>query len=237
MQPTRRLALLLSAACLALLLPAPGAAQEEEPAQVEQEEEEEEEEGAEPEEQVEPEEAEEEGEEEDAEEEGSEYARRGGYLRLHALYAVDDFEHMGGFHVDGSLGGGGIVGYRWHERLGLEAQVEWLDRFTVKQSSVTVRKLENALVTTVNGRLYLLTGWIQPYALVGVGAAHFESRAVSVPGSGGEDTDLAVRFGWGVDLYGDANWAIDLSASYVLPAGGLADLDYASFGWGFLLRF
>jgi opacity protein-like surface antigen len=214
----QRSTFLLQAACLGLLLAAPAVARAEE--EGEQEAQAEQAEAKEP-----------------AEEEGSEYARRGGYLHLQALFALDDFEHTGGLDIGGSLGASGAVGYRWFERLAVEAQVEWLDRFTVKQNSVTLRKLENALVTTVNGRLYALTDWVQPYALVGVGAAHFENRAVSVPVSGGEDTDFTVRFGAGVDVYGDANWAINLSASYVLPAGGLSDLDYASFGWGFMLRF
>ena len=166
-----------------------------------------------------------------------EYERPGGYMVMQALFALDDFAHTGGLESGGSLGASGRLGYRLFPWLAVETQVEWVDRFTFKRNSVTVIKFEDAVVTTVNARIYPLTGQFQPFFLTGLGAAHFNAETVSVPSLHDDATDVAARFGAGIDLYGDKNWAITLSADYVLPMGDLDGLDYASFAWGFMVRF
>ena len=53
-----------------------------------------------------------------------------------------------------------------------------------------------------------------------------------------DDWDFLLRAGGGVDIYLTRNIAISLDATYAFPVSNdLNDLDYVSFGWGFLFRF
>ena len=58
------------------------------------------------------------------------------------------------------------------------------------------------------------------------------------PGTKDRDDGFLVRFGVGADLYANADVALTLEASYVLPPGGnIDDMNYVSIGAGLTLRF
>jgi opacity protein-like surface antigen len=192
----------------------------------------------------------------DSEDEVSEYARNGVYFMAVGVFAIENF---GSWDLKDSYGVGARLGYRLHPYLAAEAQYEWLGGFDCKAharcyvaggpsgSGVKVREYDGH-VATVNAKAFLLTGRVQPYALVGVGGGRFEvkkkERRLLPDGETVEKWNfssygngLVSRFGVGVDLYGDEAWAMFTEAAYVLPRGNLRDLDYVSIEWGFLWRF
>jgi opacity protein-like surface antigen len=94
-------------------------------------------------------------------------------------------------------------------------------------------------IVTGNAKGYLLTGSIQPFALVGVGAMRAKAEekmdlGFDLPSS---ETDLALRFGAGVDFYLSPRFVVDVGADYVLPTGDIEDLDYVSVGIALQYRF
>jgi hypothetical protein len=59
-------------------------------------------------------------------------------------------------------------------------------------------------------------------------------------GNGSEsdrETDFAMRFGGGVDLYASENTVLGLGVDFVLPTDKVNGLDYISIGLGFQYRF
>ena len=92
-----------------------------------------------------------------------------------------------------------------------------------------------AITTDLKG--FLLTGRLQPFALVGIGTTIGEVRDSFGAGLEIEEADFVARFGGGLDFYLTESLALTLDASYVLPTGDLADFDYVSLGWGLQYRF
>jgi opacity protein-like surface antigen len=192
----------------------------------------------------------------ESEDEVSEYARNGVYLMASAAYAVEKFES---WDLKNSYGAGARLGYRLHPRLAAEVEYQWLGGFhcggnlgcyTSGGPGATGVEAKQFIgqVATVNAKAFALTGRVQPYALVGIGGGTFEvkkkqrtllpdgvsyiQRGFSSRGGG-----FVARYGGGVDLYGDEQWAIFAEAAYVVPWGDIQDLDYVSIEWGFLWRF
>jgi opacity protein-like surface antigen len=167
------------------------------------------------------------------------YDRSGVYSAHHALFALSHITQDGGAPNQDTLGADFRVGYRAHPRAAAELQFEWTDRFNESQGGVTTRQFHDNWSLSLNGRLFLLTGRWQPYALVGFGALHVNEEITAGPriGERGHDDDGVGRFGVGADLYGDEDIAINLEAVYVQGFGGLIEFAYASFAWGFLFRF
>jgi hypothetical protein len=114
---------------------------------------------------------------------------------------------------------------------------------------------------TANLKAHLLTGLWQPYLLVGGGmltvkgevretGRMYETDLVDdeevpkYPNWPGieysqRDTDFAMRFGGGLDVYsfGTDSVVITAGADYVLPFGDVEDFDYVSINVGVLYRF
>lgn len=187
---------------------------------------------------------------------GDEYSRNGVYFMPTAAFAIERFESR---DLENSYGAGARLGYRFHPHLAAEVEYQWLGGFDCEGHArcyvtggpeVGGLKIKeySAHVGTVNAKAFVLTGRVQPYALVGVGGGSFEvnkeARILLPDGeSYGESSysshrgDFVSRYGIGVDLYGDESWAMFTEAAYVLPFGSLRDLDYVSIEWGFLWRF
>lgn len=188
--------------------------------------------------------------------EDGEYSRNGVYFMPTATFAIERFES---WTLKDSYGAGARLGYRFHRHLAAEAEYQWLGGFDCKghgrcyvtggpQGGGVKVKEYSAHIGTVNAKAFLLTGRIQPYALVGVGGGRFEiqkkartllpdGETYEVSSSSSYRGDFVTRYGIGVDLYGDETWALFTEAAYVLPFGSLRDLDYVSIEWGFLWRF
>ena len=192
--------------------------------------------------------------------EEDEFARRGWLVGVAGSYAIETFEedleddindelaalgYVVDSDVDASLGINGRIGYRCHRRFSAEVEVEWLDRFKVDVSATGVGKIATVdlepVVVTANTKVYLLTGRYQPFLLVGAGVMTAEVKVRDTAGLGlsvsERETEFAMRFGGGIDLYATKHVVVSVEADYVLPLYSLDDLDYISIGWGFQYRF
>jgi opacity protein-like surface antigen len=189
---------------------------------------------------------------EDAEQD--EFARRGWLIGVAASYAIETFKDdaesdaqevygpTASLSVDNSFGFNGRVGYRCHRWFSAEVGVEWLDGFKTDLSDpgpINIGIDIEPIVVTANMKGYLLTGRYQPFLLVGGGVMTAEFKFRGDPGSPGSitETEYAMRFGGGVDLYATKNVVVSLEADYVLPVSSLSDLDYISIGVGLQYRF
>jgi opacity protein-like surface antigen len=166
------------------------------------------------------------------------FGRIGPYLGLAGSLGVytkeDDLVGDAG-DIDPSIGLNARAGYRFHPHIALEGQFEWLSGADADVGGLgNIGELES-WTATLNVKPYLLTGRVQPFLLVGVGAM----QATLDPNFGSEqdETDFAARFGLGTDIYITRNLYAALDVSYVLPADDLEDFDYFSFGWGLGFRF
>ena len=166
------------------------------------------------------------------------YARTGWYLGLAGATAVENFSNTGGESFGASVGLSARLGYRGDPHLAMELEGEWLEGF---ESSVAGGKVEiESWVITLNFKVPLLTGQIQPFGLAGVGVMEGKTRpSAAVLGSYSKDEALAfaTRFGAGVDYYLTENVVLGADVTYLVPYGPLSDFDYVSIGWGVQVRF
>jgi len=166
------------------------------------------------------------------------FGRNGPYLGLAGSLGVytkeDDLVGDSG-DVDPTVGLNVRVGYRLHPHIALEPEFEWLSGADVDVAGFgNIGELES-WTATLNGKAYILTGRVQPFLLVGVGAM----QATIDPnfGSDADETDFAARFAAGTDIYITRNIYAAFDVNYVLPVEDLEDFDYFSFGWGLGYRF
>lgn len=170
----------------------------------------------------------------------TEYTRRGGYIGLSGVYAVDASAITE--FTENSMGISGIAGYRFTPNIALEGQFEWLDGFDVAAAGIDIGRLESWTLTG-NLKGLLMTGRIQPFGLLGMGVMRTRfvtESGLPVPFDGLINvtrSGFAMRFGGGIEFYVTRNIVVSLDGSYVLPTGNLQDLDYGSFGFGAQWRF
>lgn len=185
------------------------------------------------------------------------FDRRGWLLGAAGTYAVDLFDEGAtpdlvnaygpdtSLSADDSFGFNGQVGYRCHSRFSSEVEVEWLEGFDSRLSEAGLGQVASldieALLITANTKGYLLTGRYQPFLLVGGGVMRSEVKVreslVLGVSDVEKDSEFAMRFGGGIDVYATENAVVTLNADYVFPFGNLSDMDYISIGWGFQYRF
>ena len=174
-----------------------------------------------------------------ADADAQDYARNGAYLGLAGSVGIyteaeDDLEDVfGNADIDPALGLNVRAGYRMHPHFALEGEFEWLSEADIEVGGQDVATVES-FTGTANGKAYLLTGRVQPFALIGIGG-----MGVRVEGGGGSEAEggFAARFGGGVDVYITENFLAAIDASYVLPTGDVDGADFVSIGWGFGYRF
>jgi opacity protein-like surface antigen len=182
------------------------------------------------------------------------YARPGFLLGGSGIYAADtsegDLESAlrkeraapVNFSLKDSFGFKSQAGYRCHPRFSAEVDVEWLDGFdgsAFENGAGKVATIDfEPVVVTTNLKAYALTGRYQPYALVGGGMMTVKVKTKDALGTDTETaTNVAMRFGGGLDFYATEHVVLTLGVDYVLPFGDLEDLDYVSIGWGLRYRF
>jgi hypothetical protein len=170
------------------------------------------------------------------------YDREGFYLGGGAALAFNTFESevedaLGSdASVDDSFGASAQVGYRLHPHVSSEVEFEWLSGFDVSTSGEKVANLETwALTGNVKG--HLLTGSIQPFALVGLGVLNVLGADAAGLGLSDWTTGVALRFGGGLDLYLSRRFGMNISLDYMYPTGDVKDFDYLSLGIGLQYRF
>ncbi len=125
--------------------------------------------------------------------------------------------------LDPSMGVHLRFGGRMHPHLALEVFGEWHDRFDDENGHFT------AWATGMNLRTYALTGRIQPFLVTG--GALIQTREMG-DGSARADLGFAPRAGLGLDYYLTRDLAISVDATYVIPVGEPAGLDFISINWG-----
>lgn len=164
-----------------------------------------------------------------------------------------------------SLGVNARAGYRFHPRVAAEAHLEYLSGSEIFAPTFRWRTefVElTALTLTADVKAYLMTGMIQPFALIGGGwmrtwgedtridpDVEFKSDRqgetnpnASIPIAREIDVDddgFVGRFGGGLDIYLTQQVSIGAAASYVLPFGSwdTFDFNYISIDWGLQYRF
>jgi opacity protein-like surface antigen len=164
------------------------------------------------------------------------YARTGLYLGLGATYTPQVFDLPSGIDATGSAGLGARVGYRLHPHVATELAFEYYDNFELDAGGVDFAEI-NGWTIGANAKGYPLTGRIQPYALLGLGALHLDAEDTLGLGVSDDATEFAARFGAGVDLYATRNLAVNVEVSYVLPTGDLDDFPVLPLTFGVKYRF
>ena len=138
------------------------------------------------------------------------------------------------------------LGYRATPRLAFEAQLEgqWASRYVevVDVSSpdrpVRITERRDSLQSWtlgLNGKLFALTGRVQPFALLGVGAMY--ATPLAADGRLGSAVGLVGRFGGGADFHATEHVAVDVAASYLLATGSLEGEDRTTLSISIQYRF
>jgi opacity protein-like surface antigen len=192
----------------------------------------------------------------DDEQPEGEFSRRGWLVGAAGTYAIESgegdaessledlFGRSVNFSLKNSFGFAGRAGYRCHERVSAEVEVEWLDGFdgtAFLDGPGDRHKLDfEPVVVTVNAKGYLMTGRTQPFLRVGGGLLTVKTTLRNTATGESESdhtTDFAMRFGGGIDFYATRNVVLTGNLDYLLPFGSLEDLDFVSIGLGVEYRF
>ncbi len=159
------------------------------------------------------------------------------YIQLAGLYGLCSWSGHNtsgdcGDNFDNSLGFNFRGGIRLNRWFAFEGQVEWASGYDLKSpASVTppVPGLRSATLDTVaytvNARLYLTEGRIQPYAIAGIGGQN--SWLDTNLANSDTFTSFIGRFGAGADIYLTENLALTGEFTYV--AATEASATY--YGW------
>jgi hypothetical protein len=143
-------------------------------------------------------------------------------------------------------GVGFAIGYRLHRRVALEGALTWMggqlyadsvDGSVPSDPVVVSEKRADLghLWVGVNGKVFILTGRVQPFAIVGFGMLRVDRVA-----RGGQpvvSTGVGGRFGGGFDVYLTRSLAVDASLTYDLGMGATEGTDQATFALSLLYRF
>jgi opacity protein-like surface antigen len=154
------------------------------------------------------------------------FDRPGAYASLNGVYSVETFDNVPSSFVKNPVGASGRFGYRINENFAAEAQAEYSGDF-----SDIGGDFSESLIT-LNGKVYLPYGRVQPYATVGIGAV----IAAFDPGSNEES--FVARVGGGVDVYFNESFGLLVEGVYNIPTDRpIDDATYVSIGWGLFFRF
>jgi hypothetical protein len=158
-----------------------------------------------------------------------EFGRSGPYISAGASYAFEQFDgNAGDPGPDDAWGYHLAGGFRFNEWFALEVTWEHFPAFDDSTGDV------EAWMAGLNGKLYPLHGFIQPYLLAGAGwAAIDDTRAGSMRDSSG----IAARFAGGLEVYITRNFGGFAEVSYFLPTGGRSDYDLVPLSFGLFYRF
>ncbi len=187
---------------------------------------------------------------------------RGLYVGVSGVYSATLFQEealsYGGLpselaQVSDSKGVSARLGYRLMSWIALEIQYEWLD--TIEFSNATLGKFAeyNPQTVTANLKLFLPSGSLQPYLLVGAGVGFWELNdlAFTVPPIVGDNSSgegFTGRVGLGLNFHMTDHVALNLEGAGVLNTTtlnptetsfdkALGNLYYFAFSAGITYRF
>jgi opacity protein-like surface antigen len=174
-------------------------------------------------------------------EEESEFGRAGPYIGANVTGAsytrLDEVDND--LSADPAVGFNAYAGYRLAPSMAFEAQYEMLIGTQLDLDGVTSDAGSlDATTITGNFKFFFLSGRIQPFALLGFGALLLDLDDDTGQSASGTESNFAMRYGLGLDVYITKQIAASIGASYVLPAGSnIEDFDYVSYGAGIQYRF
>jgi len=174
---------------------------------------------------------------------GPNYAALGPYLGAGALYAFENFDDdnyspnyedmissiSSGYDVGNSWGFNVRAGYRFHPNFSAELLYEDFFEFDVDPYGHV-----EAWDLMAQAKGYLSTGQVQPYASVGLGVARGEYKD---SGFSVRETDFAMRFGGGLDVYITENLYAEVEGAYLLGTGDVDGADVVVVGLGLGYKF
>jgi opacity protein-like surface antigen len=175
--------------------------------------------------------------------ESTRYARKGPYMEWAASYShfvslEDELQKSGGsgLEVTDGMSGDIAIGYRLNKLVAVDGQFTYTGIGDVKRNRRTIAQFEH-FALTVNGRVYALTGRIQPYAIGGIGFQSAEIETSSLPGVKHRSTGVAFRVGGGIDFYITERFALTTAATYLVGVGAVGDYDTLQGRAGAMFRF
>jgi hypothetical protein len=174
------------------------------------------------------------------------FARKGGYFVAGGNYMLQQFTDPGRFKFEDSWGLNLRLGYRYLPYLSSELEWEFLSGFDIKGQDLDDTAVDQLGLKidggniTLNTKLYLMPGRIQPYILLGVGALYasvtnFPYQLSWLRNANG--VAFSVRGGAGLNVYLGHNWGFTAGVDYVVPVGDLENLRYVSTNAGIEYRF
>lgn len=171
------------------------------------------------------------------------YARKGLTLSAGAFWAPNMIDTATGVSIDSSRGLSGGIGYRVHPNFSIDSNFAWVEGFTVEdeRGSRYTRGDLSMWSVVFGGKVYMLTGKIQPYLGLGFGAAggkyteKFASDGAPAPSS--DAVAGVISFNGGLELYVSESLAIGADAAIYLPGGDLSGLDFSTLGAKLIYRF
>jgi opacity protein-like surface antigen len=166
-------------------------------------------------------------------EETTDYARTGPYIGLGGTYAIEMFDDNSptGARTGNSAGLHAKAGWRVSPRFAAELRYDWFHEFDLDPGHI------DGYLLSINGKAYVLTGRVQPFALVGLGFIHGEGSAGNFAGAAHPSNGFAMRFGGGLEGYITENLVMGPEFAYVLPTGSANDLDMLTISLGLSWRF
>jgi opacity protein-like surface antigen len=189
------------------------------------------------------------------------FSRSGPYLGVGGTFGTDLFENdvedavedatgtSVDLDIDDSWGLNAVLGYRMLSFVATELQYEYIDSFQIDVDVPADSRLElTGHVATLNLKLVLPTWRIQPYLLLGIGAAFYsaEGSVLSTNLFENDEWVLAGRVGAGIDFYLTRHLVLNVAATTVLTADEISEdfnltdmggLNYVAVQGGLQIRF
>jgi len=165
---------------------------------------------------------------------GVDYSYRGFYVDGGISYGYGFSGHMGGVRAN--------FGYRCHPRFAVDLEYEGFylrgsEGFegrilTTGESAGLSDSADNYWSVVYNAKMFLGTGRVQPFLLIGFGFGSVERKR-----SGKTNTDYLMDVGAGVDYWMTESLALSFDAKYKALTAGSADLGHLSLGSTLKFRF
>jgi hypothetical protein len=157
-------------------------------------------------------------------------AGRGFYGNLGAVWSLAAFDVPAAVGQQDSWGLDARVGYRVHPNLGLEAQYQWAARHELTGGGAQLNVVETN-AGTGNARIFLLSGPLQPYVLLGVGVVHAALER------GDDKLEAAFRGGGGFQVFFTDHIGAYAELTYLKPFTSLGDFNTVPIAFGGAYRF
>lgn len=163
------------------------------------------------------------------------HRRPGPYVGAAFLYGAENFDDN--IIVKSSTGGAAFLGYRISSVFAAELRYEGFEGFDLEASNG--RGEIDGFALTASAKIYPFSGRLQPFAAVGLGGVRFEQRNVFSDGSRSrsQESDVAFRFGGGLDAWLSEDVVLNLEAAYLGPVDDLTNLEITILSIGLTYRF